>query len=156
MSASASRVIAPVYAAAALVLLAACIQIGVATQPVLSPADLVAQWVSPAGGSIAFASNYRFTATDLRLGKFWGFCAAAGNISGSGTWQFLSPEGDSGMYSKGNLVALYFNNTAGNPSTGCIAGALELTSWNTGSTTGLCVQFDPDTPCDGYVFQKTR
>lgn len=154
MSALANRMIGPIYAAAALVLLAACVQIG--TQPVLSSADLVAEWVSPAGGSIAFASNHQFTATDLRLGKFWGGCAEAGNISVSGTWQFLSPQGDSGTgrYSKGSLVALYFNNTAGNPSTGCTGGALELTSWNTDSTTGLCVQFDPDTPCDGYIFEK--
>jgi hypothetical protein len=117
MSALASRVITPICAVAAIVLLAACVQNG--TQPVLSSADLVAEWVSPAGGSITFASNHRFTATDLRLGKFWGECAGAGNISVSGTWQFLSPQGDSGtgLYSKGSLVVLYFNNTAYNAST---------------------------------------
>ena len=153
MSALASHVIAPICAVAAIVLLAGCVQNG--TQPVLSSADLVAEWVSPAGGSITFASNHRFTATDLRMGKFWGFCGA-GKISMSGTWQFLSPQGDSGtgLSSEGNLVVLFFNNTAGNPSTGCTGGALELTSWNTDSTTGLCVQFDPDTPCDGYIFRK--
>ena len=148
------RVLAPLCAAAAIVLLATRTQY--ATQPVLSSADLIATWVSPAGGSITFANSNRFTAAGLRLDKFWGGCAGSGKISVSGTWQFLSPQGDSatGSYANGSLVDLVFNDTAGNPSTGCTGGGITLTSWNTGSAAALCLQFDPDTPCDGYVFER--
>jgi hypothetical protein len=154
MSVRVSRVLAPMCAAAAIILLATCAQYG--TQPVLNSADLVATWVSPAGGSITFANSHRFTGAGLRLDKFWGGCAGAGKISVSGTWQFLSPQGDSGagLYSRGNLVGLYFDAKAGDPSTGCTGGGITLTTWNTGSATALCLQFDPDTPCDGYLFER--
>jgi hypothetical protein len=154
MSVRAIRVMAPPCAAAAIVLLATRAQSG--TQPVLSSTDLVATWMSPAGGSITFANSNRFTAAGLRLDMFWGGCAGSGKTSVSGTWQFLSPQGDSGTgsYSKGNLVYLYFDDTAGDPLAGCTGGGITLTSWNTGSATALCLQFDPDTPCDGYVFER--
>jgi hypothetical protein len=31
---------------------------------------------------------------------------------------------------------------------------VDLTTWDSGSQQGLCVQMDPDDPCDGYVFTK--
>jgi hypothetical protein len=97
-------------------------------------------------------------ATGLRLGKFWNPCAGAGEISVSGTWQFLNSPGDSAPgftgYSKGSLVSLNFDGAPGNTSAGCTGGEIKLTSWNEGSTRGLCLQFDPDTPCDGYIFNK--
>ena len=154
MSVRVIQVMAPLCAAAAIVLLATRAQYP--TQPVLSSTDLAATWVSPAGGSITFANSNRFTAVGLRLDKFWGGCAGSGKISVSGTSQFLSPQGDSGTgsYSNGSLIGLYFDDTAGDPSTGCTGGGITLTSWNTGSATALCLQFDPDTPCDGYIFER--
>lgn len=139
------------YGAVAVIILVACVtQVG--AQPVLSSADLTAKWVSPDGGSITFAATHRFTATGLRIGKFWRGCARLGEISGSGNWQFLNSHGDSGVvgFTRGSLVSLTFEGR----SSACIAGQLTLTSWNVGSKRGLCVQFDPDTPCDGYVFDK--
>lgn len=52
------------------------------------------------------------------------------------------------------MVDLTFDGAAGSPSIGCTAGFIKLTTWNVGSTPGLCLQFDPDTPCDGYIFSK--
>jgi hypothetical protein len=128
------------------------------TQSVLNPADLAATWTSPGGGSITFARDHSFVATALRLDKFWNPCAGAGKISVSGTWQFLNSQGGSGPgltgYPQGSMVDLTFDGAAGNPSIGCTAGFIKLTTWNVGSTPGLCLQFDPDTPCDGYLFSK--
>jgi len=135
-------VMAAGYAVAAMILLAACVQQS-GTQPVLSSSDLVATWVSPVGGSISFASDHRFTTSGLRLGKYWGGCAKTGRISAAGTWQFLSPQGDSGVnptgYSKGSLIDLSFDQTPGPSPIDCIGGAMTLTSWNLGSARGLCV-----------------
>lgn len=150
-------VLAIAYIAAAVVLVTSCVaQSG--TQPVLSSSDLVATWTSPDGGSITFTRNHRFTAAGLRLDRFWKGCAGVGRISASGTWQFLNSHGSSGLsptgYAKGSLISLSFGGVADNPSLGCTGGGIELTSWNVGSTPGLCLQFDPDTPCDGYVFNR--
>jgi hypothetical protein len=146
---------AAVPAALAVTMLAAC-AVQAASSPALTPAELTATWASPDGGSIAFAADHSFAASGLRLGKFWSPCAGAGKISVSGMWRFLNSQGDSGAtgYSRGSLVDLSFASAAGNPTIGCTGGFLKLTSWNVGSTPGLCLQFDPDTPCDGYIFSK--
>lgn len=120
------------------------------TQSVLGPANLAATWTSPDGGSITFARDHGFAATGLRLDKFWTPCAGAGTISVSGTWQFLDANGDSGLDPAGSMVGLTFDGAAANPAIGCTGGGIMLTTWNA----GLCLQFDPDTPCDGYIFSK--
>lgn len=157
MSSRIGKAMAVFYAAAAVTMLAACVTRS-GTQPVLTSTDLVAVWRSHDGGSIAFTSDHRFVATNLSLGKFWNGCAGAGKISASGTWQFLSSQGDSSIsftgYSRGKMVGLSFDGAAGNPSIGCTGGAIKLTSWNVNSTPGLCLQMDPDTVCDGYVFNR--
>ncbi len=151
------RAAAAIYVAAAVTLLVGCVTLS-GTQSVLSSADLVAVWRSPEGGSIAFSGDHRFVATGLRLNKFWNGCAGTGRISASGTWQFLNSQGDSSVgstgYSTGRLVDLSFDGAAGNPSIGCTGGAIKLTSWNVHSKPGLCLQMDPDTACDGYVFNR--
>jgi hypothetical protein len=98
--------------------------------------------------------NHVFRAAELRLARFWAGCTKSQEISASGTWQFLSPEGATsqgfgGAYLKGSLVYLTFNNSP----TECLGG-IGLTSWNVGGASGLCLQMDPDTPCDGYIFDK--
>ena len=124
------------------------------TQSVLGPAQLAATWTSPVGGSITFGRDHSFAASGLRLGRFWAPCAGAGTIAVSGTWQFLAANGDSGLNPAGAMVGLAFAGTAGNAALGCTGGGIKLTTWNAGSTPGLCLQFDPDTPCDGYIFSK--
>lgn len=148
-------VVVPV--AVAVTALAGCVaQSG--TQSVLTPADLAATWTSHDGGSIAFSADHRFVAIGLRLGKFWKPCAGVGKISVSGTWQFLNSQGDSGGgltgYAKGRMVDLSFDGANGSPTIGCTGGFIKLTTWNVGSAPGLCLQFDPDTPCVGYIFNK--
>lgn len=142
---------------AALALLAGCATQS-AAQPFLSTAGLVATWTSHSGGSVTFASDHRFTASDLQPGKFWGECARSSEFSVSGTWQFVNADGQSGPsmtgYQKGSLIYLAFDPGSGGPSAQCVAGGITLTSWNVGSAQGLCMQVDPDTPCDGYIFSK--
>jgi hypothetical protein len=152
MTARTAGVVAAACAAAAMIMFAAC-SVPSGAQPVLSSADLAATWASPDGGSITFASDNRFKASGLRFDKFWAGCAGRGKISGPGTWQFLSAQGDSGMYSKGSLIGLYFAAVAGGSSSLCLGG-ITLTSWNVDSAPGLCLQMDPDTPCAGYIFKK--
>jgi hypothetical protein len=143
--------------AAAVTVLAACTtQSG--SQPVMGPADLVAVWTSPDGGSMSFTGDHRFTVTGLRIGQFWNACARGSRLSASGTWQFLNSQGDSGPglngYQQGSMVDLSFTGATGAPAVGCTGGFLRFTSWNVGSAPGLCLQMDPDTPCDGYVFNR--
>jgi hypothetical protein len=57
-------------------------------------------------------------------------------------------------YPQGSMVDLAFDGAAGHPSAGCTGGFIKLTTWNVGSVPGLCLQLDPDTPCDGYIFTK--
>lgn len=154
---SGARAAAAGAAAAALALLTGC-GTQPAAQPVLSTAGLVATWTSHSGGSVTFAGDHRFAASDLRPGKFWGGCAGSGKFSVSGTWQFLNADGQSSPsltgYQKGSLIYLAFDPGSGGPSAQCAAGGLTLTSWNVGSAHGLCMRVDPDTPCDGYIFDR--
>jgi hypothetical protein len=136
----------------------ACTQSG--SQPVLRSADLAGTWVSSNGGSITFTPDHQFTAAKLDIGKYYGGCAQAPSLSGSGTWQFLSPQGDSNSsdpagYAQGDLVMLDFESAADSPMSECPSNVFTLTSWNTGSKKGLCIQYDPDTPCGGPVFDRS-
>lgn len=113
-------------------------------------------WVSPDGGSIAFSTSHAFTAEGLRLGEFWTGCPKSARISVSGTWEFLNSQGDSNGFTgfpTGNLLYLTFNSQVHGSPSECLGG-ISLTSWDTSQTPGLCLQMDPDTPCDGYVFDK--
>lgn len=76
-----------------------------------------------------------------------------GLLSGAGTWQFVDSDRQTATSSAAgaNMVALFFSKVS--PPGRC-GGVLQLTSWDTGSAPGLCVQQDPDTPCSGYVFSK--
>ncbi len=128
--------------------LAAC---GPATnQPVLTSTDLTATWATPSGATLTFFSNHQFAANGLNLAAYFG--DSCRNVTGSGTWQFLSPQGHSGpgptSYAKGNVVSLVFNSPV---SPLCNA---EFTSWEIKQSAGLCLDLDPDTPCTGALFSK--
>jgi len=129
-----------------------------ASQPTLTSADLSTTWRSSDGGSITFAEDHQFSAIGLRLDKFWTGCSGFGEMSVSGTWKFLNSNGDSGPgltgYPSGSLMSLDFSKASDSPSLGCTGGGIDLTSWNVNSVAGLCLQMDPDTPCDGYIFVR--
>jgi hypothetical protein len=133
-------------------LLAGCITLGPGPQqPDLSATDLPGTWVSGDGASITFAGDNTFTAIKFDFGKMFPSC---GEVSGSGTWQLHNPSDDFPPAPAGtptNLVDVTF--TTVSPPGSCL-GILEMTSWDTGGAPGLCVQFDPDTRCNGYVFTK--
>jgi hypothetical protein len=133
---------------AVLALLAGCAR-GTNT-PVLTRAELVAKWVSPSGASMTFFADHQFTASGLNLSAEGG--NACSDVTGTGTWQFLSPQGVSGhtltRYAKGSVVQLGFNSPV--PS-GCDAG---FSSYEINPPVGLCLDLDPDSPCTGEVFTK--
>ena len=136
-------------ALAAGVLLAACGHGD--TQPTLTKADLVGTWEGPDGATMKFLADQRLIVSGLDLAPYFGphNCES---VSGSGTWQFLSPQGDSGIsptaYSKGNLIGLNFNSPI---SSVCDA---EFTTWEINPPVGLCLDLDPDSPCTGNPLTK--
>jgi hypothetical protein len=107
--------------------------------------------MSSDGSSITFTGAGSFTAARIDYGKY--VVPTCGLLSGAGTWQFVDPDGQTATSSAAgaNMVALFFSKVS---PLGRCGGALQLTSWDTGSAPGLCVQEDPDTPCSGYVFSK--
>jgi hypothetical protein len=137
-------------------LLAGCVTFGNAQSPNLDVTDLPGTWVSGEGASITFTGGGVVTATNF---DFYNVIpqavSACGVLSGTGTWQLHDPTSDYPPAPAGtptNLVDLHF--TSVSPPGSCFGEDVEMTSWNTGSKPGLCVQSDPDTPCNGYVFTK--
>lgn len=135
-------------------LLAGCAS--AAQQPDLAATDLPGTWVSGDGASITFTGNGVVAATTFDFYKVIAKAiSACGVLSGTGTWRLHDPgtvNPTAPSDSPTNLVDLTF--TSLSPPSSCTGMAIEMTSWDTGSKPGLCVQTDPDTPCDGYIFTK--
>ncbi len=133
-------------------LLTSCASFGPSPQqPSVNLAALPETWVSGDGASITFTGGNEFTATNFNYGKANPTC---GTLSGSGRWQLDDNSGDYPPPTAGspdNLLDLWF--TSVSPPGSC-TGLVEMTTWDTGSQQGLCLQMDPDDPCDGYVFTK--
>jgi hypothetical protein len=136
------------------IFLSAC---GSTTNPVLTRADLTGRWVSPNDGSLRFESNQKVVADHLR-NPFFG----SAQCSGAGTWQFLNAQGDSSpnftSYNSGNQVGIleirYTGSKAGGSTEGFGCMPFSLITWKTDGTLGLCMDFDPDSPCTGQVYVK--
>jgi hypothetical protein len=134
-----------------LTLLAAC---GAATsQPVLTSTDLTGTWSTPNGSRITFSADHHFSAAGINLAPFFTGCP---DLSGSGSWQFLSPGGDTGpgpaTYASGSAIAILF----ASPVSRLCSDMVTLTSWEIDPPAGLCLEFDPDSPCTGTPFTKKR
>ena len=119
-------------------LLTGCVSFGPSPQqPSVNLGALPGTWVSGA----ARRSPSRATATCRTL-------------SGSGTWQLVTNSQEYPAPPAGtpeNLLDLWF--TSVSPPASCL-GWVQLTTWDTGSKQGLCLEMDPDDPCEGYVFTK--
>jgi hypothetical protein len=144
---------AVLLAALASAALSGCVPLGPgAQQPSLDTASLLGTWVSSDGASITFSGADSFAATRFNYANVIPTC---GVMSGTGTYQFIGPDGRS-VASSGpgtTMIGLFLDDDAS--TTGqCTSAAFELTAWDVGSKAGLCVQVDPDTPCDGYIFTK--
>ena len=136
---------------------AGCVTLGPGPQqPSLVAADLPGTWVSGDGASITFASDGVVSATKFDFYKVIPEAiSACGVLSGTGRWQLENPSAGYPPAPAGsptNLVDLTFTSLL--PQGPCTMEIIAMTSWDTGSKPGLCVQMDPDTPCDGYVFTK--
>jgi hypothetical protein len=134
-------------------LLTGCVTFGPAPQqPAVNLAIVPGTWVSGDGSSITFTGQDTFTATKFNYANaMMPMCRAQ---SGSGTWLLHYRSEDyppPPANSPENMLDLYF--TSG-PIGGSCTGPVELTTWDAGGKQGLCVQVDPDDPCDGYVFTK--
>jgi len=112
------------------------------SQPVLTQDEILGTWSNHNGSTITFTSYTNFTAVaiDLTAGNPAG-PQDCDSVTGSGIWEFLSPEGDSagGGYPQGNQIWLQFRQ-----SPECDA---QLDTWEINPPVGLCLSFDPDTPC---------
>jgi hypothetical protein len=133
-------------------LLTGCVSFGPSPQqPAVNLAALPGTWVSGDGASITFTSDATFTATKFNDGEAVPTC---GTLSGSGTWQLVTNSDEYPAPPAGtpeNLLALWF--TSVSPPGSCLS-SIDLTTWDTGSEQGLCLEMDPDDPCEGYVFIK--
>jgi len=97
------------------------------------------------------SADHHFSAARIDLAPFFAGCH---DLSGSGSWQFLSPAGDTGpgpgTYASGSQIAIVF----ASPVSGLCSGTVTLTSWEIDPPAGLCLEFDPDSPCTGTPFTK--
>lgn len=129
------------------VLLASCASTPSA-QPVLTVNDVVGTWSNHKGSTITFQADGRFSAVGIDAGRFFQGC---GNVSGPGSWDFLSAEGDSPplgvTYTSGNQIGLSFDGQ----NDSC---DVSLSSWEIDPPVGLCLDFDPDSPCTGVPWTK--
>jgi hypothetical protein len=120
----------------------------------MTRSQVIATWKSTSGAVLTFFPDQHFIAKGLDLSAFGDGCR---NISGRGTWQFLSPQGVSGpnlnSYSKGNVLGLIFTSGI---RTLCSGSGPQFTTWEPDSTVGLCLYVDPDSPCTGELFAKER
>jgi hypothetical protein len=120
-------------------------------QPSVNLAKLPGTWVSGDGASITFTGGDDFTATNFNYGRVMASCHT---LSGSGTWQLVTNSEEYPAPPAGtpeNLLGLWFSSVS--PPGSCL-GWFQLTTWNTGSTLALCLEMDPDNPCEGYIFTK--
>jgi hypothetical protein len=133
-------------------LLTGCVSFGPdPQQPSVNLATLPGTWVSGDGASITFTGSNEFTATNFDYGKAMPPCRT---LSGSGTWQLVTNSDEYPAPPAGtpeNLLDLWFSSVS--PPGSCL-GSFQMTTWDTGSTQGLCLDMDPDDPCEGYVFTK--
>lgn len=137
-------------------LLTGCVSFGPSPQqPSVNLAALPGAWVSGDGASITFTSDGTFTATKFNYGKAMPMVIpTCRTLSGSGTWQLVTnseeyPAPPAG--SPENLLSLWFSSVS--PPGSCL-GFLQLTTWDADGKQGLCLEMDPDDPCEGYVFTK--
>ena len=133
-------------------LLTGCVTVGPTPQhPPVNLATVPGTWVSGDGASITFTSSDTFTASNFNYSNVIPTCRT---LSGSGTWRRHTSSEDYPTPPAGgteNLLDMWF--TSVSPPGGC-RGFMEMTTWDAGGKQGLCVQVDPDNPCDGYVFTK--
>lgn len=114
------------------------------TQPVINSAQLVGTWTGPDGAVMTFKVNQTVVVRHLSL-----VLRGCTNVSGGGTWQFDSLQGDSGLtsytYSKSNIIEVdFFSPSACNS---------QFTTWKDNPLT-MCLDIDPDSPCSHPVFTK--
>jgi hypothetical protein len=130
------------------VLLVSCGAFGRSAQPVLKVHDVVGTWSNHKGSTITFQADGSFSAAGMDMGPNLQGCSS---VSGTGSWEFLSPQGDSPSsgvpYASGQLVDLSFDGQ----NDSCDA---TLTSWEIDPPVGLCLDFDPDSPCTGTPWTK--
>jgi hypothetical protein len=141
-----SRIRKVAFVAGCILLMSGCAA-SHAAQPVLKVSDVVGTWSNHKGSTISFQADGRFSAVGMDMGPILQGCDS---VSGPGAWDFLSAQGSSassGAYTSGNQVSLSFdgqNDTCN----------VSLTSWEISAPVGLCLDFDPDSPCTGTPWTK--
>lgn len=116
----------------------------------IGSSQLVGIWTGEEG-RLAFNADHPLKVTALRLDSGTRFLTQCPfDWSGSGTWQFLSPQGVSGLtltqYRRGSVVAVILP-----------VCALDVTTWYDGhgpDPVSLCSYGEADDPCIGPLFYK--
>jgi hypothetical protein len=114
-------------------------------QPIINGTTLIGTWVGPDGATMNFTADWMVVVRNLNLG-FVGHSSTCRSVSAEGTWQFDSPQGNSGSsplsYAKSDIIEIDF--PASQPITICNS---QFTTWEVNSPLRLCLYLDPDTPC---------
>jgi hypothetical protein len=104
---------------------------------------------------MSFMSDHSVVVRALNLGYVspGGTCRS---VSATGTWQFDSPQGASGIgldtYRTGDIIQIEFPSSQ--PITNCDS---QFTTWEINPPLKLCLYLDPDTPCgSSYTLVKER
>ena len=126
------------------VLLASCGAFGHTSQPVLTVSDVVGTWTNHQGSTITFGADADFNAVGMDME---GILPGCRNVSGPGSWDFIGQNNSGVSYTSGNIVELSFDGQ--NDSCN-----VNLTSWEIDPPVGLCLDFDPDSPCTGTPWTK--
>jgi hypothetical protein len=118
------------------------------SEPTLTMNDVVGTWSNHKGSTLTFQADGRFSAVGMDMAPILQGC---GNVSGPGDWDFLSAQGDSPTsgvpYQSGTVVGLSFDGQ----NDSCDA---TLSSWEIDPPVGLCLEWDPDSPCTGTPWTK--
>jgi hypothetical protein len=120
-----------------------------AIQPELTQQQVIGTWTSQSGSAVAFGPGHVLVVRHVNISPGVPGC---GTVSGTGTWQFLSPTGSTGRslntYDKGNLLMVLM------PSIREACNGWELTTGSGSSQVTLCVASDPDSPCSSETFAR--
>lgn len=103
--------------------------------------DVVGTWSNHKGSAVTFQADGSFSAAGMDMDPAYEGC---GSVSGTGSWGFVTAQGDSAP--SGN-VDLSF----GGQNDSC---DVTFTSWEAGSPVALCIDLDPDSPCTGTPWTK--
>ena len=118
-------------------------------QPSINVTALHGSWAGEEG-VLTFSADHTFMGRNLQLSP--SSSLGCDNLSGTGTWQFLSSKGVSAP----SLIAIRQGDLIGVDLNGLSGCNFQLTTWRPNNVITLCLFSDPDSPCSTPVFKRVN